>query len=59
MSEKELMDFQRPRMARWWVPDRVFFVPEIPDDGNGRESSDGAPGAVSRDTTSQAAAWRA
>jgi hypothetical protein len=30
VSEKELVDFLRRRTARWWLPDRVFFVPEIP-----------------------------
>jgi len=36
VSEKELMDFLRPRMARWWLPDRVFFVPEMPMTATGK-----------------------
>jgi len=35
-DEKELMDFLRPRMARWWLPDRVFFVPEMPMTATGK-----------------------
>ena len=36
VSEKELIDFLRPRMARWWLPDRVFFVPEMPMTATGK-----------------------
>lgn len=36
VSEGELMDFMRPRMARWWLPDRVFFVREMPMTATGK-----------------------
>jgi fatty-acyl-CoA synthase len=36
LSEKELIEFLRPRMARWWLPDRVFFVPEMPMTATGK-----------------------
>ena len=36
LSEKELIEFLRPRMARWWLPDRVFFVSEMPMTATGK-----------------------
>jgi fatty-acyl-CoA synthase len=36
VTEKQLIDFLRPRMARWWLPDRVFIVPEMPMTATGK-----------------------
>jgi acyl-CoA synthetase (AMP-forming)/AMP-acid ligase II len=36
VSEGELIDFMRPRMARWWLPDRVLFVREMPMTATGK-----------------------
>ncbi|WP_315831377.1 AMP-binding protein [Bradyrhizobium prioriisuperbiae] len=36
LNETDLIDFLRPRMARWWLPDRVVFVPEMPMTATGK-----------------------
>ena len=36
VSEKELMAHLEPRVAKWWLPDRVVFVNEIPKTGTGK-----------------------
>ena len=32
----ELLDFLSERLARWWLPDRLIFVSEIPKTGTGK-----------------------
>jgi fatty-acyl-CoA synthase len=32
----ELVEFLRPRFARWWLPDDVVFVSELPRTGVGK-----------------------
>jgi len=35
-SREELLDFLRPRVAKWWLPDDVVFVSEIPHTATGK-----------------------
>jgi fatty-acyl-CoA synthase len=36
VSREELMDFLRTKVAKWWLPDDVVFVPEIPHTATGK-----------------------
>jgi len=36
VSPAELIDFLRPSFARWWLPDDVIFLPELPRTGVGK-----------------------
>ena len=36
VTETELLDYLRPHVASWWVPDRVIFIDEIPKTGTGK-----------------------
>jgi len=36
LSEEGVLDHLRPRVARWWLPDRVEFVSEIPKTSVGK-----------------------
>ncbi len=36
VSEAELLEHLRPRVAKWWLPDRVVFIDEIPKTGTGK-----------------------
>jgi fatty-acyl-CoA synthase len=38
LTAEELLDYLRPRMARWWLPDRVEFVDEVPKTSTGKFS---------------------
>ncbi len=33
---RELLDFLRARVAKWWLPDRFVFIDEIPKTGTGK-----------------------
>jgi fatty-acyl-CoA synthase len=35
-SREELLDYLRPRVAKWWLPDDVVFVDEIPHTATGK-----------------------
>ncbi|GIU92371.1 MAG: acyl-CoA synthetase [Acidimicrobiia bacterium] len=35
-TEEELVGFLSDKVAKWWLPDRVFFVEEIPKTGTGK-----------------------
>jgi fatty-acyl-CoA synthase len=35
-SQEELIEFLRPNFARWWLPDDVVFVTELPRTGVGK-----------------------
>jgi fatty-acyl-CoA synthase len=35
-SKAELLDFLRPKVAKWWMPDDVVFVDEIPHTATGK-----------------------
>ena len=35
-SREELLDFLRPKVAKWWMPDDVVFVDEIPHTATGK-----------------------
>jgi fatty-acyl-CoA synthase len=35
-SRDELLDFLRPSFARWWLPDDVIFLPDLPRTGVGK-----------------------
>jgi fatty-acyl-CoA synthase len=35
-SKQELIDFLRPKVAKWWLPDDVAFVNEIPHTATGK-----------------------
>lgn len=36
VSGDDLIEFLRPKFARWWLPDDVVFVPELPRTGVGK-----------------------
>ena len=36
LSEDDLIEHLRPRVAKWWLPDRVIFIDEIPKTGTGK-----------------------
>jgi fatty-acyl-CoA synthase len=36
VTKDALIDFLRPSFARWWLPDEVVFVPELPRTGVGK-----------------------
>jgi fatty-acyl-CoA synthase len=36
VSKADLLDFLRPSFARWWLPDDIVFVPELPRTGVGK-----------------------
>ena len=36
VGESELKDFLAGRVAKWWLPDRVVFIEEIPKTGTGK-----------------------
>ena len=38
LTEDELLDYLRPRMARWWLPDRIEFIDEVPKTSTGKFS---------------------
>lgn len=35
-TEDELVEFLAARMAKWWLPDRVVFIDQIPKTGTGK-----------------------
>ena len=36
VTEQELDDFLETRVAKWWLPDTILFVDEIPKTGTGK-----------------------
>jgi fatty-acyl-CoA synthase len=36
IGERDLLTFLEERVAKWWLPDRVVFVEEIPKTGTGK-----------------------
>jgi fatty-acyl-CoA synthase len=36
VSEEELLEFLKTRVATWWLPDRILFIEEIPKTGTGK-----------------------
>jgi acyl-CoA synthetase (AMP-forming)/AMP-acid ligase II len=36
LTERELLDFMAPKMAKWWVPDGVVFVDKVEVNANGK-----------------------
>jgi fatty-acyl-CoA synthase len=36
LTREALLEFLRPRVARWWLPDDVVFVPEMPMTATGK-----------------------
>ena len=37
-TKEELLDFLRPRVAKWWLPDDVVFIDEVPKTSVGKFS---------------------
>ena len=35
-TREEMLDFIRPKVAKWWLPDDVVFVDEIPHTATGK-----------------------
>ena len=35
-TEAAVLDYLRPRLAKWWLPDRVVFVEELPYTATGK-----------------------
>jgi fatty-acyl-CoA synthase len=38
VTEDELLDWLRPKVARWWVPDACVFIDEVPKTSVGKFS---------------------
>jgi fatty-acyl-CoA synthase len=36
VSEQELLAFLEARVAKWWLPDKLLFVDQIPKTGTGK-----------------------
>ncbi|HEX9848812.1 MAG TPA: fatty-acid--CoA ligase, partial [Acidimicrobiia bacterium] len=36
VTEEELIEHLRARVAKWWLPDKIVFVEEIPKTGTGK-----------------------
>ncbi len=36
VSEEDVLDFLEDRVAKWWMPDRVVFIEQIPKTGTGK-----------------------
>jgi fatty-acyl-CoA synthase len=36
ITAEEILDFLRPRVAKWWLPDEVIFIDAIPKTGVGK-----------------------
>lgn len=36
IGEEELIEFLEPRVAKWWLPDKIVFIDEIPKTGTGK-----------------------
>ncbi len=36
VTEEELLDFLRPQFAKWWLPDKILFLNEIPKTSVGK-----------------------
>ena len=36
ISPDQLLDFLGQRLAKWWLPDRIVFVPNLPKTGTGK-----------------------
>ena len=37
-TKEELLEFLRPRVAKWWLPDDVVFIDEVPKTSVGKFS---------------------
>jgi len=36
VTEQELLDWLRPKLPKWWLPDAVIFLPELPQTATGK-----------------------
>jgi fatty-acyl-CoA synthase len=36
VTKEQLMDFLRPHFAKWWLPDDIIFVKEVPKTSVGK-----------------------
>ena len=36
LNRQAILDFIQPKFARWWLPDDVVFIDEIPKTGVGK-----------------------
>ena len=36
VTEEDLLQYLAPKLAKWWLPDRVLFIDEIPKTGVGK-----------------------
>ncbi len=36
LTQEEILEFLRPQVAKWWLPDEVVFVEAIPKTGVGK-----------------------
>jgi fatty-acyl-CoA synthase len=36
LTQEELLEFLRPQVARWWLPDEIRFIDEIPKTSVGK-----------------------
>ena len=36
ITEQEILDHLEGKVAKWWLPDRVVFIDEIPKTGTGK-----------------------
>ena len=38
LTAEEVLDYLRPRVAKWWMPDDVVFIDEVPKTSVGKFS---------------------
>ena len=38
MTAEEMIEFLRPRVVKWWLPDDVVFIDEVPKTSVGKFS---------------------
>ena len=36
VGEEEIIEYLRPRVARWWLPDNVLFIEAVPKTSVGK-----------------------
>ncbi len=36
MTQEDILDFLKDKVAKWWIPDRVLFLDEIPKTSVGK-----------------------
>ena len=46
-AKTEILDFLSGEVAKWWLPDAIEFVEELPHTATGKLSQEGSAGQIS------------